>query len=362
MIRLREAKETDNEKLIALLGATPNAGIVSLNFERKPNFFYGSSVSAQQPRICVAEDEDNGDIVGVYGNGAREVFVNGVKKNVRYLNELRIAEKHRKGRLLLRIIKDFHVVQEEGEYAQTSILEGNSLSLPLISKGRKGLGTYYPYSTLTTYIMSTTFDFAPKSSLVVRKAQQEDIPKMQLLFDQGAAKKQFYPVYDFSRIGKDDYYRDLTIEDYFLAFENENLVGIMGTWNQEGFKQTRMVDYTTWINFARPLYNLWTKYFGGFPLPQKMDIAHYVMMHCIISQNNNPKPISALLHHIRKELSGRGDKTMNFGITEHDSLNAAVKGFVYRKIKSLHYLVTLGDDMRDDLDDSLPLYLEVARL
>ncbi|OUS28998.1 hypothetical protein A9Q99_10320 [Gammaproteobacteria bacterium 45_16_T64] len=362
MIQLKPAQASDSNKLLALLESTPQQGIVTLNFERQPNFFHGAEIASQQPFITLAEDESTGNAVAVYSNGKRDVFVNGKRRAIRYAHDLRIAKNHRGKHLIQDVIEESQKVMEPDEYSQIVILEENAASLTAVASGRSGLATFHPYGKLVTYIMSTTYDFAPKSSLTIRRADNADIPAIQTLFNREAANKQFYPVYDFQRIGKDSYYRGLSISDYFLAFENNMLVGFIGTWRQKDFKQTRVVEYPPWMIFLRPFYNIWCTFFGGFPLPLKKSVADYVSLHSIITQDNRPDILSGLLSYVRRSLSSSGDKTMILGIADNDPIKAATKGFIYRTMKSNHYLAGFGEDARKSLDHTRPLYIEVSRL
>lgn len=365
MIKFRQASEDDNAHILKLIEQTPQQGMVTLNFERHPNFFYGAHVTAQEPYIIIGVDDKDGTVASISCNGKREVFVNGAKKDVRYANDLRISSNQRGGRLLLKTFKESKsALDYPDQYSQTVILEDNAASITTVASGRGGLATYYPYGKLTTYMVATSFDLAPstKNNLAIRSATDADISAMQALYDQEAPKKQFYPVYDFSDIGRSPYYRGLSIDDYYLAFEGEKLVGILGKWKQKAFKQTRIVDYPPWMTIARPLYNIWCRFFGGFPLPTKGKVADYVSLHTLIANNNDPQILCALLKYARRDIHRLGEATMLLGIADGDPLNGALKGFRYQTMRSNHYVARFGDDITKELDPSLPLYLEVSRL
>lgn len=362
MVQLKPATLSDNSKLLSLVEKTPQQGLVVLNFERSPNFFHGSNVSTQEPFVTLAQDEKTGEAVAVYSNGKRDVFYNGQVKSLRYVSDLRIAKNHRGKGLVRKLIEESQAEMKPGEYSQMVILKENAASLISVASGRNGLATFYPMGTLTTYLISTVYDFSSSSNYDVRPATQSDIPEMQALFDREAANKQFYPAYDFSKIGCDDYYRGLDISDYYLAIKDGAIVGILGTWKQNIFKQTRVIEYPFWMRFLRPYYNLWTRYFGGFPLPLKSEVAEYVSLHTIISKDNSTDIMSCLLTNVRKVMSKKGEDTMIMGFTDSDPLSKSLKGFVYKTMESNHYIGGFDGDIREVLDKSLPLYVEVARL
>lgn len=362
MVKLKPATYSDNYKLQSLVQNTPQQGVVVLNFERSPNFFHGSKVSATDPFVTLAQDDITGEAVAVYSNGKRDVFYNGEVKPLRYVSDLRIAKSHRGKGLVRTLIEEGQREMGKGEYSQMVILKENAASLISVASGRNGLATFYPMGTVKTYLISTVYDFSPSSTLVVRPAENSDIPEMQKLFNIEAAKKQFYPNYDFSLIGIDDYYRGLKVSDYYLAVDGKSIVGILGTWKQNIFKQTRVIKYPFWMRLLRPYYNLWTRYFGGFPLPLQSEVAEYVSLHTLISKDNRSDIMSCLMSSVRKSMARMGEKTMIVGLTESDPLRSSLKGFVYKAMESNHYIGGFDGDVREDLDSSLPLYVEVARL
>lgn len=362
MYIFRQASVSDNVEILKLISQTPQQGLVTLNFERNPDFFHGSNITARTSNIMLAEDSDNGEISALFSLGKREVFVNGEKQDVLYANDLRISETQRGGRLLLKVFKESRKMVGPDEFAQTVILNENMASLSTVASGRAGLPTYYPYGELTTYIVSTAYDFAPRSKIEIQTADESDVEAMQAFFNHEAAQKQFYPAYDFSKVKDDQYYRDIHLNNYYLAKDGGKIIGITGTWKQKNFKQTKIIDYPGWMALARPFYNLWCRFFGGFPLPQKGQVANYNSLHTIVAKDNNPLILSALLKHIRKQLAKQGEHTMILGICDNDPINIGLKGFVARKMKSQHFLACFGKDSRTNLEQSMPMYLEVSRL
>ena len=89
-IRLAEPKDSD--AICALLEQAPMGDSMRLTFERRPDYFFGAAVQAEEPAVCVGETD--GEIFGVFAAGKRRVFVNGQPESIRYLSDLRIASEH----------------------------------------------------------------------------------------------------------------------------------------------------------------------------------------------------------------------------------------------------------------------------
>jgi len=356
------ATEADNGRIHDLIRRTPQRGIAELNFERKPDYFFGARVSTQSVMVILAIEKASQEVVGIYSLGDRWVYVNGVKQNIRYASDLRIALQYRKGQLLPLIFEEIKKLDKGGEYVQSVILADNAASLTAMLRKSPGGPTYHPYLSMNTYVISTLFDRVSSLNLEVRRATEHDVVRMQALFDVEAPKKQFYPVYDFARIGVDPYYRDLQVSDYFLGFLDGELVGIIGTWNQKGFKQTRVVDYAGWMAALRPFYNWWSCLFGGFPLPRKGHTVRYTGTHCLIIRDNDPVVFASILKAVRLDLRRKGEQTMIVGLCDNDPLRLAMDRFVHKIMRTNHYLGCYSGDPRVGLDKARPLYLDVARL
>lgn len=358
----RLANETDNEKILQLINTTPQQGLLKLNFERSPNYFFGSAITSQHYYVVIAENPNNMQIDGVASIGVRKAYINGVIKSVTYVNDLRISEAWRGGRLLFMLFKKSCEYMDKNELIQFVIMQENVNSINAVTYGRAGMPACYPFGKLATYIVSTTYDNAKASKLNIRKANTSDIGKIQRFFDVNAPRKQFFPAYEFSKIENNPYYRGITINDYYIALSNNKIIGMCGVWKQKNFKQTKIIGYPGWMSLTRPLYNLWCNVRGGLPLPKKGKVADYVMLHTILVKDDDSSILKGLLKHIRMDLSKKNEKTMILGLCLGDPLQQALRGFKFKNIHSLHYLASYEHDPREQLDKQLPMYLEIARL
>lgn len=359
----RGASLTDNAKLLELMEKTPQDGLVTISFERRPNYFYGANVSSKDRFVGVLTNGKNDDIVASSAVGKRPVYVNGRLRNVNYGNDVRIKKEFRGQGILERMFVEHRgMFVNDDDFCQLVILDNNVDSLNKIANNRHGLLSFYPFGNYRTHIISTAFDNAPEPKYAIRRASTNDIDLIQAFFNNEAPKKQFYPHYEFADIANDEYFRGALLNDYFLAFKDHKLVGVCGVWKQTDFKQTRIIQYPLWMKLIRPLYNAWSQLYGGFVVPKPGKIIEYSCLHTILTLHNNPDILSALMKQIRKELKSKGETTMLMGLMEDDPLINAVKGFRYRTMRSRHFLMSASKDPRDNLDPLRPVFLELARL
>src|SRR5438128_2026952 len=91
------AQPNDDAALRGLLAHNPMGGSVELAFLREPSYFAASSIQAPFHQVIVARDGD--EVVGVGFRGVRPAFLNGEVRDVGYLADLRLSERHRGGSL-----------------------------------------------------------------------------------------------------------------------------------------------------------------------------------------------------------------------------------------------------------------------
>ncbi|TQV66507.1 hypothetical protein FKG94_27125 [Exilibacterium tricleocarpae] len=361
---LRLATTTDVALLKGLVDATPQGSDMVINFERGANFFDGTQVVTSSPEVWLYCDTKKQRLAGAFSIGTRPVYVNGKKRRIRYANDLRIHSDYRGSRGLLRIANQVKKRLGEREWMQTVILSDNHASLSTIGSSRAGMPAYHPFGEINTHmIYIKSSKPALDMGLTIRQAGSGDLQQMQTFFEGEAPKKQLYPHYDFSAMVEGNaYYKNLSIEDYFLAFDNKDLVGICGTWNQKEFKQTRFLAYKGKMRWLRYFNNGYSRCFGGIQLPRPGETLDYVLLHSILVKENQVDIFRALLRYVYNGYVNKPDGVIVSGLYDQDPLHDAYRDYRKESLRSRHFLVSYGDDPGKQLDKSRPLYIEVARL
>ncbi|MFT7184641.1 MAG: hypothetical protein ACI84K_000007 [Pseudohongiellaceae bacterium] len=359
---IRSAVPNDSAALLNLINQTPQEGQVHLNFERKPDFFHATQVSSTDPDVWVMIDHKNDTLLASFSIGSREVYVKGEKRVTRYGNDLRIHQDYRGGRTLIRLFKKYKELMQD-EWMQTVILDDNKTSINSVGSGRLSLPTYHKAGQFRTYMVDFKKKYHQKIKITIRRACHDDKAAMQEFFDRNAPLKEFYPCYDFSKIGTDSsYYRAIIVEDYFLAYQGEALVGVCGVWDQKSFKQTRFVAYEGKMKALRYVNNLKSSIFGGLQLPKPGSLAAYLSLHTILCEGNDVAIFKDLLHTILEKYQGCQYEALIFGFDTRDPLNQASKGLKYYELLSNHYLASYQSDPGKTLDQQRLFYLEPTRL
>ena len=364
---IRPATPEDNPSILSMLSENSQPGQVQLTFERDPDYFYGAGINCDQPDVYVLEksqfSEGENPMVGIFNLGRRNLYINGQPRLVRYAHDLRIAKGARGGEAIRAIYGFAQQVNEDDGWMQAVILADNKPFLQVISKKRSGMPDFYLNGNIETSLLTGRPRNPKQDGLKLRAATRSDLPAMQAFYDREAAGRQFAQAYRFEDlVSQSPYYRGLELADYWLAFDGEELVGIAGTWNQKSFRQTRVEGYSRSISMARPLYNAWASVSAGMKLPRKGDCFNYRMIHSLMVKNRDEAVTDAILCHLHRCFRQYHDALI-CGFFEDDPGARVASRFQRRVLRSHHYMMTWQDrDPREELDGSMPLYTEVARL
>ncbi len=359
---VRSAIENDSDKLTSIFKDIPQEGRIQLIFEREPDYLVSSKTTSTEPEIWIVEDLSKDCFAGIFSMGKRLIYVDGEKKTIRYVSDLRINKDYQGGRTLLRIGKHYQKIIGE-EWCQTVILDGNDKSLTTVGGGRLIFPTYHPAGRHQTNLIELKKNHKKPDRYSIRNATQNDVDIMQAFFEREAPNKQFYPYYKLSEIGSNNpYYFNIKLSDFFLAFENDELVGMAGLWDQKCFKQTKISAYTGGMQFIRPIYNLYTKLFGGLLLPPPGSDTKYINLHTILCKDNQIDIFADLIKVIRSHYRYSDYDALVFGFDINDPLNKIASKYKGTKLFSQHFLMSYGENPHFRLDQNKLNYLETARL
>lgn len=366
---------SDNEGAKALC-RIPVSGNIVLSLEREPDYLAGAYLQCEQPEVYVCRETETGRVCGLFNIGFRRVFVNGELKQQRYFSDLRIDPDFQKSRLfyqIIRFVTSNGLIPKGQDVAQTIVFTDNAVFQNMIQK-RKNNSRFPSYHFASDYLTQIialskrnpfprppSREFGMQAQYKIRKATKNDASMMQSFLEQHAPQKQGYPYYNYNTITS-TYYQGLKINDYYLAFESEKLVGFCAVWHQKEIKQTRIVGYSPLFSFARPFANFFSKLTGGFQLPPKGSVLNYFYIHNILIEGNNPRVFEALLHHITDDYRQRDFHYFMVGLCANDALLS-----IFEKIKNKRtiegklYWVNDGT-LPSSFLDNRQIYVEIGRI
>jgi GNAT superfamily N-acetyltransferase len=320
----------DNDDLVALSAACPMRAAMTLCVHRHPDFFALNRVQGDPWVVFVAEDPREG-IIGCVAGAVRKVWIRGRPKSVMYTVDFKLHPRFRGRGLADRLLRmgwpecdALGVPSLMGVLAGNAPIERRLLNPPdkIPKPGR--LGTVRVYSLILPGLALSR----PSPEIEVRPAAPADLPSMLALWDRIGRTREGAPVLDAQAFEQFlDRAPGFSLGDTLLAFRGTELVGSVGVWNQDSFKETRVLDYRRSVSMVRRIHNLVARPLGWPLLPDRgapLRALHAV--HLFVPETE-PAALTALLQTARKQCVQQGASIFELGLDPRDPLGRALRPF-----------------------------------
>ena len=349
-----------------MLRETPIPGRIEVAYTREPDFFLGSGLAGAFNQTIVVTKDDSP--VGIGCRSIRTQYVNGEPTDMGYLSSLRAASrKHGAAGLApaYRFLRDLHQDGRAPVYT-TTIVEDNHHAKALLTSRRAGLPRYIDHGLYETYMIGLNPRRRNRTSVAgveVRRGVDVELSAIVSFLQREGARRQFFPVYQQSDF-ETDATRGFSPADFYVAFRKEQIVGVVGCWDQQAFKQNVIEAYRGGLKAARPVVNMLMRVRGykGLPLPGEQIKLLYASFVCV--SGDDALVLEALLERIHADRSGHAWHFLAIGFHGVDPLRAAVRHFFKIKYLSRLYVVCWddGEGFCQNLDPRRVPYLELGAL
>ena len=360
------AVKSDDAELRQLMHKCPMSGAIEVVFLREPNFFKAEQIYGRFVETYTMRNTRSGSLVGMGTRSIKPAYINGLVDNIGYLCNLRIIPEYQKGLGLARgyaFLKQRHHKNPAKLYL-TTIIEDNHPARYLLESERGSLPKYHDIGRYCTLAINPKQkkDY-PMSSINIRNSTPEDIQQVIEFLNTEGPKKQFFPEYRLEDLrSKDTILYSLKLDDIYLAFAGNELVGVTVAWDQTEFRQSMIVGYRRLIRFFRPLINVGLSPLGYPTLPKPQTTLSYFSLGLVCIKDNNADVFSSLVNAI---VSDRKNKylLMMGGFHEKDPLLGVLQKYKNITYSSRVYVVCWEDETKElgRLDSRIP-YLELGAL
>jgi hypothetical protein len=359
------ARPDHDSRIRRLLRNIDMPGAVKLSYCREPDYFAGESVYGPLCQTIVYERDKT--VMAMACRSIKPVFVNGQETTIGYLSGLRIDPAARNTGMLGRGYKALHALHSDGcapAYLST-IVSANTAAQTLLTSGRACLPEYRGIGSYRVYTMPLYRGGRRRRRNRTKIIDGSKIGLCEIvrfLQDQGR-RRQFFPVYresDFNSARM----RGFMPGNFLVAIDGSKITGVLGIWDQGGFKQNIITGYGGMMAAVRPLLNGAMSVAGFYSLPMpgrelKLLVASFV---CIAS--DEPSILAALLDAAEAHYSGSVYWGISLGLHERDPLRKAVDSRFHLSYTSRIYLVSWKDGREfcdRCLGERIP-YLELGTL
>ena len=357
------AGEAEDDALRTLLRHIFIPGNITLSFLREPSFFLAEQAGSVMSQVIACKDRKIDQIVGMGSRSIRCVYIDGKPMHVGYLSMLRGLQESRGNIALARGYKYLQTLHADGAvpYYFTTILDDNTGAKVLLTSGRAGLPVYRPVARLITYLIPlTTNPMGKGTSNAVSRVDQHRLPDAVTFLQEWNSQYQFAPVYTLQdMLGQSNLLPCFSWENFYVYQEHGKVMGTLGVWDQQSFKQTVVTSYSRKMQFIRPFYNL-LAYVKGNPRLPRAGANINILYAAFLSGNKHI--FASLLNRVCVDWSGKGYDYLSVGTCEGNELSSVASRYATQQLSSTIYIVYWQDAGVLLPEMSIPVHLEIATL
>jgi hypothetical protein len=354
-LEYRLATEADEPDLRRLLRENPFPGSIQVTFEREPNFFLASSIEGTLHQTIIVRDTTTTQLVAMLSRAVRDVYVNGHVQPLGYLSQMRIAPGYRAlpraiGKMGL-MLKELH---EDGRapFYLISIIEDNLPARRLLTSGLPHLPHLHEfarYHTLALYTRRPRRSLPLPNHLHLEQGSLEKSPQILDCLERNGRRYQLAPCWTSETLCQPGHTPGLHPTDFWLACNEEQVVGCVAFWDQSSVKQTVIQRYTGWMGTFRPLINSLSWLIGIPHLPAPAHPFRYGFASHLAVDDDNTQIYSALLREVYNRAVSRRDSYLMLGLAERHPFFPVVR----RKYAHIDYPSQLYLAGWDELDTQI---------
>jgi hypothetical protein len=353
-------------------------------------------------QVLVARHQPTGEVAAVASRSTRPLFVNGRIEEVGYIGQLRVDERFRGRWVVSGGFRFFHQLHADGRVAGylTTIIEGNTQAQGiLVDRARRHFPIYREVDRLCTlaiilrkphklrgaygvvrnlFVPCTTqyaavhslplalgapFRGVGRHTLELISASPADLPAIIAFLRKHGSAKQFFPAYTEADFSDSPTTLGFRVEDFVLARQKSEIVGVIGLWDQSSYKQTVVQANNDSLRWLGSMYNAWLHLSGAQPLPPPGQPIHFAYASFICLVENNPDIFGILLQYVYNLAVERGYAYLMVGLSTRDPLLRVARKYAHIPYYSRLYTVCWQEELsfHEKLDSRIPC-LEIATL
>jgi hypothetical protein len=322
--RFRFARATleDEPEIRRLVGSVAMPGAVSVRFEREPDYFLGTTVQGQPCDVLIARQVSDGALAGVMVRASRPVYLDGREARVTYLGQIRIAPRFQGRWLMQRAALEAVRLRDRSEPYMGVIASDNPIALGTISGRRPPASAQVAQIARLRSLAFLTHRWpGPRHPrLPVTACDLETLGDVIAFLQRHGPSRQLFPVVDRETLLDGSSYRDLRPRDLLVAWRGREIAGVLGSWDQSGYKQEILADEGPRLRRIRPAYDLMARAIGARRLPRTGERLRTAFGALRCTADEDPDVLAALLRAARERARRQGQAFLLVGFDANEPL------------------------------------------
>jgi hypothetical protein len=330
-IHIRKLDSSYNQKMLDIIRSSPiETNSLDLYFDKSPDFFLTTDLWSDRFQYYGIFFDN--ELAGFGMHLKYRGYIHAKIHEISYFGNFCIAKRYRK----LGLFKQLSEYMLKELYSDTSfgfclVLEENQPAQKYFREDKYCLPSMPAYKLIGSYETRNiliTGKRRQKPGYIIRKAGKDDYKLISPLLAQEYSSRLLAPEINADIFRANLMKRPgLDINCYYLAFDNDKLVGICAAWDISSFKRTRILRYKNRFYWIRWFYNFFSEIFGYPVLPENAEALREVYVTDTVIIDRNPEVLKSLLERIYNEYREKKYNLMYFGSFRGDSLLKAVDSF-----------------------------------
>ena len=148
-------------------------------------------------------------------------------------------------------------------------------------------------------------------------------------------------------------------ENLYVYRQDGRVLGTLGVWDQQSFKQTMVTNYSHRMRVIRPVYNLYAAMLGNPRLPPA---GATIKVLYLAFASGDVRAFAELLRQVCDDWSGRGYDYLSVGFCVDHECSSIAARYATQRIASTLYIVYWPESSVSLPQESRPVHPEIATL
>ncbi len=338
---IREARESDNDDLLALTRATPMAGTISLRIDRDPDFFALLRLRGEG-KVFIAV-RGGREVVGCISAALRTAYIAGNPETVAYIADMKVHPRVSGTRTALRLMQalETYVRSTSVDLCFSVVAQGNHRAMSLF-EGRLGIPPWVPLGRfLVDELIPSPFTNS-RGPYSIEPAGPQHLPEIAALLDRFHRVRQFAP-----RLSEDEIARALSsnadepFSKTLLARAGNRIVATLTLYDTLPVKRNVLLDAPAPMRALLPLARIAAAPFSRVSIPRIGDPLHLLYARYLACKDEHQRALKQLLAHARAEAFARKFTFLALGLHQQDPLRILTRGIPKVTFTSLAFAASL---------------------
>jgi hypothetical protein len=335
---IRKIDEKWNDQMLFLVKQSPiEANGLKLVLDRHPDIFFIPRLKSKRIECAgfFLKDQLCGFAFVLY----KELYVYGAPQTVLYFGNLVVGPSAR-GKVILYRMSDFFLkgLDDENRLGYAVIMQGNFAASILVNRFHPRFPNIPHFRVIGQWHVKNIFlpfYVRHKSRYLVRHAQPDDLDSIVKLLQFEYRFRLFGPVVDRSSLEHQlNELPDFGIENYHIAENEGEVIGVCCAWDMAPVKKNRVMGYSRPLKWMRCFVNSVAWIFQFPKLPAEGEPFQDVTIIDYAVKDRDTRILKALLLNIYNEYRKKKYHLMLFGHAAGDPISAATRPFVSQTIIS----------------------------